>query len=72
MAESGVGQGAVLVQEPVRRQWVFQIYNPSSGNPTANEGCYYVDARQYAIDNPQAIQFCNWLESSGLQLTNKY
>jgi hypothetical protein len=36
-------------------QWVFQIYDPSSGNPTANEGCYYVDARQYAVDNPQAI-----------------
>ena len=36
-------------------QWVFQIYDPASGNPTANEGCYYVDARQYAVDNPQAI-----------------
>jgi hypothetical protein len=36
-------------------QWVFQIYDPSSGNPTANEGCYYVDCRQYAVDNPQAI-----------------
>ena len=36
-------------------QWVFQIYDPSSGNPTANEGCYYVDARQFAVDNPQAI-----------------
>jgi len=35
-------------------QWVFQIYDPASGNPTANEGCYYVDARQYAVDNPQA------------------
>lgn len=36
-------------------QWVFQIYDSASGNPTANEGCYYVDARQYAVDNPQAI-----------------
>ena len=36
-------------------QWVFQIYDPASGSPTANEGCYYVDARQYAVDNPQAI-----------------
>ena len=36
-------------------QWVFQIYDPASGNPTANEGHYYVDARQYAVDNPQAI-----------------
>jgi hypothetical protein len=36
-------------------QWVFQIYDPATGNPTANEGCYYVDARQYAVDNPQAI-----------------
>jgi hypothetical protein len=36
-------------------QWVFQVYDPSSGNPTANELCAYYDARQYAVDNPQAI-----------------
>lgn len=36
-------------------QWVFQIYDPSTGNPTANEGCYYVDCRQYAVDQPQGI-----------------
>lgn len=36
-------------------QWVFQIYDTGSGNPTALEACYYVDARQYAVDNPQAI-----------------
>jgi hypothetical protein len=36
-------------------QWVFQIYDTGSGNPTTNESCYYVDARQYAVDNPQAI-----------------
>jgi hypothetical protein len=36
-------------------QWVFQVMDPSSGNPTANELCAYYDARQYAVDNPQAI-----------------
>ena len=36
-------------------QWVFQIYDPSTGNPTANEGCYYLDMRQYFVDNPQEI-----------------
>lgn len=36
-------------------QWIFQIYDAASGNPTTYEGCYYVDARQFAVDNPQAI-----------------
>lgn len=36
-------------------QWVFQVMDPSTGNPTANELCAYYDARQYAVDNPQAI-----------------
>ena len=36
-------------------QWVFQIMDPSTGNPTANELCAYFDARQFAVDNPQAI-----------------
>lgn len=36
-------------------QWVFQNYDPATGNPTANESCYYVDARNYGVDNPQAI-----------------
>ena len=49
-------------------QWVFQIYDPSSGNPTANEGCYYVDARQYAVDNPSGYILRDWPKSSRLQL----
>jgi hypothetical protein len=36
-------------------QWVFQVMDPSSGMPTADEVCAYYDARQYAVDNPQAI-----------------
>jgi hypothetical protein len=36
-------------------QWVFQLYDPSSGNPTTNEACWYVDCRQYYVDNPLAI-----------------
>lgn len=36
-------------------QYVFQIYDTTTGGPTAYEGCYYIDARQYAVDNPQMI-----------------
>ena len=50
-------------------QWVFQIYDPASGNPTANEGCYYVDARQYAVDRPPGYLFGDRPEGSCLQLT---
>lgn len=35
--------------------WVFQQYDPATGNPTTNESCYYVDCRQYYVDNPLAI-----------------
>jgi hypothetical protein len=36
-------------------QWVFNQYDPSSGNPTTYESCYFYDARQYFVDNPVAI-----------------
>jgi len=36
-------------------QWIFNQYDPSSGNPTTYESCYYYDARQYFVDNPLAI-----------------
>jgi hypothetical protein len=36
-------------------QWIFNIMDPSTGNPTTNEACYFVDARQYAVDQPQGI-----------------
>lgn len=36
-------------------QWVFQIYDTGTGAPTTNESCWYVDCRQYYVDNPVAI-----------------
>jgi hypothetical protein len=37
------------------KQWVFNVMDTSTGNPTTNEICYFVDARQYAVDQPQGI-----------------
>lgn len=36
-------------------QYIFQNYDPTTGNPTANESCYFVDARNYACDQPQGL-----------------
>lgn len=36
-------------------QWVFQVYDTASGNPTVQELCVYVDAVQYYVDNFKAI-----------------